>query len=182
MTHTCTLASVFHTLFFRMPGSILDSLLKQDAGQTCATKQAYSRLRNTLWVVWTRIQGDKTGSCHTLWKLPLAANENSVFDMKMELWIINHLWQTHWINLWINLQLRVSGFWSELLFCKRWAYLRVLLPKATSCDVCVRFPCHEFWSLSDDTYISRIWNLSLLAQIAVETMSRTRCLEVLEDS
>jgi len=30
-----------------MAGSILDSLLKQDARQTCATKQAYSRLRNT---------------------------------------------------------------------------------------------------------------------------------------
>ena len=31
-----------------MSGSILASLLKQDARQTCATKQAYSRLRNTL--------------------------------------------------------------------------------------------------------------------------------------
>ena len=33
---------------FRMPGSILASLLKQDARKTCASKQAYSTLRNTL--------------------------------------------------------------------------------------------------------------------------------------
>ena len=120
---------------------------------------AYVSARCSLWVVWTRIQGDKTGSCHTLWKLPLVANENSVFDIKIELWIINHFfskWQTHWINL----QLRFSRFWSELLFCKRWAYLCVLLPKATSCDVCICFPCREFWSLSDDTYISRICGIS----------------------
>ena len=47
MTHTCTLASLFHSLFSEWQGSILASLLKQDARQTCATKQAYSRLRNT---------------------------------------------------------------------------------------------------------------------------------------
>ena len=65
---------------------------------------SYVSARCSLWVVWTRIQGDKTGSCHTLWKLPLAAIKNSVFDIKMELWIINHFskWQTHWINLWIS--------------------------------------------------------------------------------
>ena len=33
-----------------MLGSILASLLKQDAQKTCATKQAYSRLINTLYI------------------------------------------------------------------------------------------------------------------------------------
>ena len=110
---------------------------------------------------------------YTLEATTLAANENSVFDIKMELWIINHFskWQTHWINLWINLQLRFSRFWSELLFCKRWAYLHVLLPKATSCDVCICFPCHEFWSLSDDTYISRICGISVCKLVCAYPIS-----------
>ena len=43
--HTC---SPVPLVVFRMPGSILASLLKQVTRKSCATKQAYSRLRNTL--------------------------------------------------------------------------------------------------------------------------------------
>ena len=63
--HTCSPVPLF---VFRMPGSILDSLLKQDARQTCATKQAYSRLRNTnsLHISTDNILTIAT-NCKTLW-------------------------------------------------------------------------------------------------------------------